>query len=926
MNEKNPEEEQSKNQALEMGKDFAKEEGKKNVIKLIMKNPKVAAIVFIVIIVIMLVFGGVIFLALALKEIDSDKKDTATEAKNAAFGSSALIAYAADSNPIDDSSSVTSNGTKIFIGDSRTVGMYYSIYGGNETDGIQTKASDGTVWSAETSQNLDWMKDTGIPNVQNEITQGSNIIILMGVNDLYNDSRYIETINEKANEWKDLGANTYFVSVNPVDDTKAASKGYSQKTNTVEDFNNKIKAGLNENVHYIDTYSQIKSSFSTTDGLHYNKETYKNIYDLIVKAVGENSGTNAPQQNEEIEQVNAAPILQIDGNKYKIVYGDKTGREAIEEALDDNGFPFEKFTEDQLQVIYKSLKAEWATIYPNLGDKIDNYDEDNEYMQGKITFVREFRKESNSTTSDSIELTYLPYEEFESQLQSSKTKGDTEILKYFTIDQNGKARVAGWSSKEVKYTFDGNIPDDIKGYHNDSKIINLTETAIDYKSMIGIHAEPFELLLTLLIYTDDEEFVSDLADLAFDDETKLIITIYENTTETVTTEVERTQRNTETTKAVDYTKIITKRIKKQKTTGGLFGPLLDAINALEEYVEKTEVQRDTEEIYRDVENLDYYITTNRTDISNSYSVALSKVNSWIAEIDNHYNYNPKLGEKTDLGLGTATDLTNTILENIGTNDADVQNYINRTNSRSLLKTVQCEVTNAIKATKITGSIGLTENTQTVNEYKFEKQELTSNKGKVGERFEEVYNDHQKAQAQFDCIDSWIFESLEDEEATVDYISILKYLLYVCAGQDYNVYEEDIEEILNFLDDQTFTFISDSVRSNGTGYWWPIGSNSEQENQTGFAVAEEKPALGKTAISRAGYTGTVYGFRTPDGSHEYHGGTAIDVAGGGQTNKWNVISIGNGTVTEVVKTVRENIRNKSIPLRKLCYSRLWRNNS
>lgn len=709
------------------------------------------------------------------------------------------------SKNIDVNTSINS-GTKIFIGDSRTVGMHASVYNASDSEEINVTEADDTIWSAKQSMGLSWMDQTGIPNVDGKITQGSNIIILMGVNDLYNDNNYIEYINKKAAEdWKQKGANVYFVSVNPIDDVKAAANGYEEKDSQVVDFNNKMKAGLSQDIQYIDTYSQIKSSFSTTDGLHYNNETYKAIYNIILQSVGVSGGTNSGN-NGEAAKSNIKPILQIDGDRYKIAYGDKTGREAIEEALDDNDFPFDRFTDSELDVIYTCIKAEWATIYPNLGNKhVKNDDEDSEYLQGVITFTRESRKESNDKKSESVKLEYLPYEDFENQLQSSRSNGDTEILKYFTIDSNGNALIATWNSTEIQYDFKGKIPDDIKGGYNNSKSLYLTENAIDYRSMIGIHTEPFELLFTLLEYTEDEDFVIDLANLGFTSD--LQITIYENTTETITTQVERTQKNTVITKIVNYYKYITTRLKKQTPNNGPLGPLTTIIDALEEYIENTTVEYYEETVYRYTKDLDYSITTTRTNISNSYTVALSKVDSWFATIDNSYKYNPKLGQKETLDLGTPTDLTNTIEESIGMEDADVQNCINKS-SNTFSKTVYRELDYAIKKTEITGSIGLTENTRIVNEYKFEKQELTNITDKIGKRFEEVYDDHKKAQAQFECIDSWIFEALEDDEVTIDYSSVLKYLLHICTGNDYDVDEEDIiAQVLAIFSEQSFTVMS-----------------------------------------------------------------------------------------------------------------------
>ena len=54
-------------------------------------------------------------------------------------------------------------------------------------------------------------------------------------------------------------------------------------------------------------------------------------------------------------------ILTMEDGKYKISYDEKTGREAIEAILEDNDMNFEDFTDEEVECLYKCLKAEWAT-------------------------------------------------------------------------------------------------------------------------------------------------------------------------------------------------------------------------------------------------------------------------------------------------------------------------------------------------------------------------------------------------------------------------------------------------------------------------------------------------------------------------------------------------------------------------------------
>ena len=171
-----------------------------------------------------------------------------------------------DNSSSNNSSSTTTvgSGSVIFIGDSRTVQMKAHVGEGSD------------IWSCKGSMGLNWMQSTGVPNISSYIKSGSKIVILMGVNDLYQASSYITYINSKATEWSNLGATTYFVSVNPCDG------GYSHLNDDIASFNSKLKSGLNSKVKYIDTNSYLNSSgFTTTDGLHYNQATSQKIYNYI---------------------------------------------------------------------------------------------------------------------------------------------------------------------------------------------------------------------------------------------------------------------------------------------------------------------------------------------------------------------------------------------------------------------------------------------------------------------------------------------------------------------------------------------------------------------------------------------------------------------------------------------------------------------
>ncbi len=162
----------------------------------------------------------------------------------------------------------------VFIGDSRTVGMNNAV------------GNDGNLWSAKVGMGYSWMKNTGVPAVESNINASSDVVILMGVNDVRSTSytsKYISYLNEKAATWKSLGANVYYVSVNPMVFETSSYPGISNSI--IEAWNTAMIQGLSEDITYIDTYSQVLGQLSSRDGIHYSNSSYRTIYALVQQEI-----------------------------------------------------------------------------------------------------------------------------------------------------------------------------------------------------------------------------------------------------------------------------------------------------------------------------------------------------------------------------------------------------------------------------------------------------------------------------------------------------------------------------------------------------------------------------------------------------------------------------------------------------------------
>lgn len=120
------------------------------------------------------------------------------------------------------------------------------------------------------------MVSDGVPEIENEIEDNTAVIILMGVNDVHHVNEYIHYINQKAKEWTDLGASTYFVSVGPVE------KDPYVTNDQIESFNSSMEANL-IGVTYIDIYTHLmENGYSTLDGTHYPDDVSIEIYNYIL--------------------------------------------------------------------------------------------------------------------------------------------------------------------------------------------------------------------------------------------------------------------------------------------------------------------------------------------------------------------------------------------------------------------------------------------------------------------------------------------------------------------------------------------------------------------------------------------------------------------------------------------------------------------
>lgn len=206
----------------------------------------------------------------------------------------------------------TTDGTSlrdfIIVGDSRSLGLYYTLHpdakkalsGSPEHPETDLSLSlfttetltDGqkVTWSVKNGSGYTWMKETGVPQMESAVTSNSDVFIMVGVNDIKDASlkqSYIDYLNEKGAAWAAKGARVFFVSVLPLGNKNGVIEyprtrnSQNEPDSVIRTWNSTIADGLSGNVTYFDMASLIGPSYATFDDLHYTDTTNETIWRLL---------------------------------------------------------------------------------------------------------------------------------------------------------------------------------------------------------------------------------------------------------------------------------------------------------------------------------------------------------------------------------------------------------------------------------------------------------------------------------------------------------------------------------------------------------------------------------------------------------------------------------------------------------------------
>lgn len=233
--------------------------------------------------------------AAAKKRVNEAKK---TYEKLKGTGNGSSDSDSSDKDSTEDKAKI--DGRIIWVGDSRTVGMQQAI-----------GDLDKNEWVCKTAEGYNWFVNTAIGSVNSKLKKDDTIVFNLGVNDLGNVDKYVKKLNSLANgDWK-KAKKIIVMSVNPTDSSKYSGGATNE---AIKKFNSKMKSGLDGSIKYVDTYSQIKGSMKTTDGLHYDKTTYKSLYNII------RSGSSAGGSDSTGDGAGSQVSVSKDSKHYNKTY------------------------------------------------------------------------------------------------------------------------------------------------------------------------------------------------------------------------------------------------------------------------------------------------------------------------------------------------------------------------------------------------------------------------------------------------------------------------------------------------------------------------------------------------------------------------------------------------------------------------------
>lgn len=225
------------------------------------------------------------------KNADAETVETFEKDKTTSTAASVGTVTVDEADSLSEAKRLPGDKKILLTGDSRTVCLYCSqVYDETEypkhvfyniDEATFTGYTNESIVVAKGGEGCSWMRAVGVPNALSHLDEADALVIWFGVNDLHVFADYINYVNGLVQQY-DIPI--YYMTIGP------CNGKWEDKNSEVLAFNSALTQMLDPSVTIIDAYSYIKDGldnglFATMDGLHYDYNTSRAIYDYMVEQV-----------------------------------------------------------------------------------------------------------------------------------------------------------------------------------------------------------------------------------------------------------------------------------------------------------------------------------------------------------------------------------------------------------------------------------------------------------------------------------------------------------------------------------------------------------------------------------------------------------------------------------------------------------------
>ena len=382
------------------------------------------------------------------------------------------------------------------------------------------------------------------------------------------------------------------------------------------------------------------------------------------------------------------------------------------------------------------------------------------------------------------------------------------------------AKVATWNS--VTDTVESNDPD-VETYSTTT--YNMTSTKINFQDFVSGYTMPFYYLWVLLVMSEDQGFILDLADLVYDSEIEITVhdNLTVNTNVNVYTYTEKTKTETMATVSVTYGS--PSEIVNTYSSSG--GP------------------------WNDEASTNYTTTHTVVTRTNTLDIQLTKANVWIVNYTRKYTYSSPEAVVTntendleEMPYPASPNETRTGSDTYGHASALLASEKARwTESYEYVDGAITSVTERIYHATVNRHESIT-NTVEQNKYIASPPEIEEKTDKDSEEpnFVTILSSWENRKAKNYLLDaSWmVFDLLESHESTADnMVDLTKYLFYKVSNNT-KFWDPDKEFDWSIFDPANFT--TNNASSSGTS-----GIEGVPGQIYDFLLQKGVPAVGAAAI-------------------------------------------------------------------------------